>query len=55
MDWDGIFIESYNFIEERSSILIFDLGRVLVFQTSGKELDNSKLKGILATLRKLNY
>ncbi|MCK4826054.1 hypothetical protein KA005_60460 [bacterium] len=37
MDWDGTFAESYNFVEEECNILIFDLRRILVHQTSGRE------------------
>ena len=51
MDWDGIFFESYNFIEDECNILIFDLKRVLVYQTSIKEIDERKLNEILLTLR----
>jgi len=54
MDWDGIFSETYNFVEDESNILIFDLTRVLVYQTSGKEPDKIKLNEILETLRKLS-
>jgi len=52
MDWDGTFAESYNFVEEESNILIFDLRRILVYQTSGKEVDKTKIGKILESLRK---
>lgn len=54
MDWDGIFSETYNFIEDECNILIFDLKRVLVYQTSVKEIDKRKLNEILLSLRNLN-
>ncbi|MCH6575120.1 MAG: hypothetical protein IH795_07940 [Bacteroidetes bacterium] len=54
MDWDGIFSETYNFIEDECNILIFDLKRVLVYQSSGKDIDKTKLNEILEILRKLN-
>jgi len=54
MDWDGIFSETYNFIEDECNILIFDLKRVLVYQTSVKEIDERKLNEILLSLRNLN-
>ena len=54
MDWDGIFSETYNFTEEECNILIFDLKRVLVYQTSVKKIDERKLNEILLTLRNLN-
>ena len=52
MDWDGTFAESYNFVEEESNILIFDLRRILVYQTSGKEVDKIKIGKILEALKK---
>ena len=54
MEWDGIFSETYNFIEDECNILIFNLKRVLVYQTSVKEIDERKLNEILLTLRNLN-
>ncbi len=54
MDWDGIFSETYNFVEDVSNILIFDLRQVLVYQTSGKEIDRSKLTEILFILKNLS-
>jgi hypothetical protein len=54
MDWDVIFSETYNFIEDECNILIFDLKRVLVYQTSVKEIDKRKLNEILLSLRNLN-
>jgi hypothetical protein len=52
MDWEGSFAGSYNFIKGESNILIFDLERNLVYQTSGKEPDKIKLSEILALLRR---
>ncbi len=54
MDWDGIFSVTYNYVENESNILIFDLRKVLVYQTSGKEVKKTKLNEILLKLRKLS-
>jgi len=54
MDWDGIFSVTYNYVENESNILIFDLRKVMVYQTSGKEVKRTKLNEILLKLRKLS-
>lgn len=52
MDWNGLFSKTYNFIEGKSNILIFNLERDLVYQTTVKELDEIILTEILSILKK---
>lgn len=50
MDWDGIFSKAYRLEPKVTNILIFDCSSNLIHQTSGREIDQTKLDGIVAKI-----
>lgn len=53
MDWDGEFLEAYNFKEDAANILIFNSDKILVYQESLTEIDDKILSEILRIIKSL--
>lgn len=53
MDWDGLFAKTYDMEADACTILVFDKSRSLVHQLSGREVEESNKKALVAALNKL--
>lgn len=51
LDWEGVFPEAYNFVENNCNILMFDFNRNLIYQTAVQNLETEKITEIVNKLK----